>query len=74
MRAGYKPAPTKCHLADLAVPFGDEPKSPAYHFPDARLMDFAGGGTEVQVSLGRDILCLGLFHIIGCQRTSTLCL
>ena len=74
MMSASETTETNLYLADIAIPFGEPGQSAHGMVSDARVMEFQMDGGNFQMLLGRDILCRGLFQMVGYDKRFTFCL
>ena len=66
---------TNTYLVDIALPFGDPGQGAPVHISEnASVMEYCGNHPFYQGLLGRDILCLGVFSMVGYDQRYTFCL
>lgn len=62
------------YLASFFIPFGEPGKATHGQVDDMPMMEFNMEGDQFQMLLGRDILCRGVFQMVGYDRRFMFCL
>ncbi|MAE44009.1 MAG: hypothetical protein CMF63_03285 [Magnetovibrio sp.] len=62
------------YLADFVFPFGVPGKSQEGRGKDVMLTEFRSDGTTFKMFLGRDVLCQGMFQMVGMENKFMFCL